>query len=100
MKIRLALMVFVLSAPCAVAQGCLPPEQPYPYEPPTDDPELREIVRDQYQIYIEEAEGYMNCLQSEIGRAQTETREVLNRWVQYFGPEARMRYDEDDMAFR
>ncbi len=42
----------------------------------------------------------MNFLQSEIGRAQTETREVLNRWVQYFGPEARMRYDEDDMAFR
>ena len=62
MKIRLACLVIILSAPCAIAQGCFPPEQPYAYEPPTDDPELREIVRDQYQTYIEESEAYLNCL--------------------------------------
>ncbi|OWJ77430.1 hypothetical protein [Haematobacter genomosp. 1] len=96
MKFRLAIIAVVMSAPCAVAQGCLPPEPPYAYEPPTDDPELREIVRDQYQTYIEESEGYMNCLQSEIGRAQAETRDVLNRWVHYFGSDATMRYSADD----
>lgn len=100
MKIRLAIIAIVVSAPCAFAQGCFPPEQPYAYEPPTDDPELREIVRDQYQTYIEESEGYMNCLQSEIARAQTETRDVMNRWVEYFGADATMRYDESDTSVR
>lgn len=70
----------------------MPPEQPYAYAPPTDDPELRELVRDQYQTYIEDSESYLNCLHSEIGRAHAETREVLDRWVQHFGSDARMRY--------
>ncbi len=95
MIIRLAIVALALSAPCAVAQGCLPPEPPYAYAPPTDDPELREIVRDQYQTYIEDSEGYLNCLQSEIGRAQAETRDVLNRWVQYFGADAKIRYSSE-----
>ena len=92
MNIRIAAMAIALSVSGAFAQGCLPPEPPYAYEPPSDDPELREIVRDQYQTYIEASERYLNCLQSEIGRAQAESRDVLNRWVNYFGPDAKMRY--------
>jgi len=61
-KIQLAFVAIILSAPCAVAQGCFPPEQPYAYEPPANDPDLRAIVRDQYQTYIEESEAYLNCL--------------------------------------
>lgn len=95
MILRLACLALALSASGAVAQGCLPPEQPYAYEPPTDDPELRDLVRDQYQAYIEDSESYLNCLQSEIGRAQAEIREVLNRWVQYFGSDAKMRYSSE-----
>lgn len=94
MKPLFAVIAFTLLAPCAFAQGCLPPEQPYPFEPPTDDPELRAIVRDQYRAYIDDSEDYMNCLQTEFGRAHQETRQVLDRWILYFGNEPTMSYDE------
>ncbi len=89
----------MVTAPLGAAAqvGCLPPEEPYPYEPPRDDPELREIIAEQYEAYVLEAEAYLNCLHGETDRAGAEAREVIDRWVRYFGDEAalRLRHDED-----
>ena len=47
--------------------GCLPPEEPYQFELP-DDPELRQMINEDYQTFILQAEDYMNCLQAEQQR--------------------------------
>ncbi|UWR62778.1 hypothetical protein K4F88_19355 (plasmid) [Phaeobacter inhibens] len=67
--------------------SCLPPEDPYPFEPP-EDPELRQLINEEYQQYIRDAEDYINCLRQEHGLAIKKTREVLNRYVELFGQEA------------
>lgn len=73
----------------AVAQvGCLPPEEPYPYEPPRGDTELRAMINEQYEAYVLGVEDYLNCLRDETDRASTEARTVIERWVAHFGDEA------------
>ena len=73
---------------------------PYPYEPPRDDPELRAIIAEQYEAYVLDVDGYLNCLHGEIDRASREARAVIARWVCHFSDEAALRLpqkdDEDD----
>lgn len=73
---------------------CLPPEEPYPYEPPRDDPELRDLVNEQYEEYVFGIEDYINCLEAERQRAIHDSREIVQRWVQYFGDDAALRYGQ------
>ncbi|WP_254682217.1 hypothetical protein [Phaeobacter inhibens] len=70
--------------------SCLPPEDPYPFEPP-EDPELRAMINEEYQQYIRDAEDYINCLRQEHGLAIRKTNEILNRYVELFGREAALR---------
>ena len=91
--------VLLAAAPLgATAQvACLPPEEPYPYEPPRDDPELRAIIAEQYEAYVLDVEGYLNCLHGESDRASREAREVIARWVSHFGDEAALRLPQEDV---
>ena len=50
--------------------GCLPPEEPFAYEPPTDDPEPRALIDGQYQDYIRDTESYLDCLNDKSSRAR------------------------------
>ena len=96
--IRAAILLAVMTAPTLVlAQvGCLPPEEPFAYEPPKDDPELRALIDEQYQDYIDGAESYMNCLNDEATRVRTEFDQILMQYVQFFGIEAGVEFDETD----
>ena len=82
-------------APAAVdAQvACLPPEEPYPYDPSSLDPELRAIVNAQYETYVREIEDYINCLEDERGHAMRSAQEIVQRWIRYFGEDAVVRYE-------
>ena len=90
-----ALWLAAIAAPVpAFAQiGCLPPEAPFAYAPPKDDPELRALIDEEYQVYIRDTETYLNCLNAESMRARTEFDVVLKRYVQFFGIEAGVEYD-------
>ena len=79
-------------AMAAAQVGCLPPEEPFAYEPP-DDPELRALIDEQYQDYINGTESYLNCLNYEAARARAEFQTILNRYLQYFGDEAGVEFD-------
>ena len=68
--------------------GCLPPEEPFAYEPPADDPELRALIDEQYQDYILSTESYLNCLNAETVRARAVFETVMERYLRYFGDEA------------
>ena len=94
----LVLSVLLAGAPAWVGAqvACLPPEEPYPYEPPANDPELRAIINEQYQAYVLEVEDYINCLRDEADQASVQAREVIERWVRYFGDEAVVRFRQDD----
>ncbi|PZX14220.1 hypothetical protein LX81_03019 [Palleronia aestuarii] len=80
-------------APATAQVGCLPPEEPFAYEPPDDDPELRALIDEQYQAYINGTESYLNCLNDEAVRARAEFQTILNRYLRYFGDEAGVEFD-------
>ena len=73
--------------------ACLPPEEPYPYEPSDLDDELRQIVNEQYETYVRKIEDYINCLETERAEAMRSAQKVVQNWVRYFGDEAALRYD-------
>ena len=78
----------------ALAQvGCLPPEAPFAYAPPEDDPELRHLIDEEYQVYIRDTDAYLNCLNAESMRVRSEYDAVVRRYVQFFGIEAGVEYD-------
>ncbi|MEM7709718.1 MAG: hypothetical protein AAF264_02990 [Pseudomonadota bacterium] len=60
-------MLALIAAPISASGqvGCLPPEEPFAYAPPEDDPELRDLIDKQYQDYIRGTEDYLNCLNQE-----------------------------------
>lgn len=67
--------------------GCLPPEDPYMFDVP-DDPELRQMINEDYQTFIRAAEEYINCLEAEQRRAFDKTNAILKRYLQSFGSDA------------
>ena len=88
--VALAAGLVAMTAPTSASAqvGCLPPEEPYPFEPPADDPELRALIDEQYQAYILGTETYLNCLNDEAIHVRTKFRTILNRYLQFFGDEA------------
>lgn len=95
MKRGAATLLGLVAAPAlAFGQvGCLPPVTPFAYAPPKDDPELRQMIDEDYQTYIHETEAYLNCLNAESMRTRDEFDAVFKRYVQFFGREAGIKYD-------
>ena len=83
------LAVLALAPTLALGQvGCLPPEEPFAYAPPDDDPELRDLIDEQYQDYIRGTEDYLNCLNDEAQRARAQYDVIFARYIQFYGIEA------------
>jgi hypothetical protein len=95
----LAVLLALAPAAAGAQVACLPPEEPYPYEPSDLDPELRAIVNEQYEDYVRNIEVYINCLEAERVEAMQTAQEVVQRWVRYFGDDAALHYEvaPDDM---
>ena len=91
--VALTVAPILAPAPAAAQVGCLPPEEPFPYAPPKDDPELRALIDEQYQDYITGSESYLNCLNDEAVRARAAYDEVFERYIRYFGVEAGVEFD-------
>lgn len=93
--IRAAILVAALACPTlAAAQvGCLPPEEPFPYAPPEDDPELRALIDEQYQDDIVGTETYLNCLNTEATRVRDEYQAIMGRYMRFFGSDAGLKFD-------
>ena len=87
------LIAACLNIPTAYGKACLPPEEPYPYPPPDDDPALREFINDEYGRYVLAIERYIECLDHERDRAFAESKGVTERWIRYFGTDAAIKVD-------
>ncbi|WP_299843147.1 hypothetical protein [uncultured Jannaschia sp.] len=90
------LAVTMAPIPAAAQVGCLPPEEPFAYAPPEDDPELRALIDEQYQDYIDGTEAYLNCLNDEAARARVEFQVILDRYLTYFGDGAGVEFEAID----
>jgi hypothetical protein len=91
--IRAAIIVGLCAMPSgAIAQSlCYRPEPPPDLAPPDDDPELRALLNDEYTRYLLDVEDYLNCANEEVFMLIEESREVLARWIAYYGAEAGIR---------
>ena len=90
----LALVAAPTLAPAQV--GCLPPAAPFAYAPPEDDPELRDLIDEEYQDYIRDTGTYLNCLNAESARVRGEFDTVMTRYVRFFDIEADIGSDATD----
>lgn len=74
--------------PGEIPVGCIPPLEPYAFAPPRDDPELYQLVNEEYQTYILDIEDYLACLQEEHRRAFNRANVILQQYVTHFGADA------------
>ena len=69
LRLPLLAVAIALAPVTATAKvACIPPEETYPFEPGDLDPELRQIVNDQYEEYVRKIEDHINCLEAEPPR--------------------------------
>lgn len=87
------LAMVAASSPAPAQVACLPPEVPFAYAPPEDDPELRALIDEEYQAYIRDTEAYLNA---EGVRVRAEFDTLLRRYVTFFGIEAGVAHDAPD----
>ncbi|RKF12510.1 hypothetical protein D6850_17745 [Roseovarius spongiae] len=72
----------------AMAQTCYAPERPFV---PTDAEDIREygdLIRSDFELYIQDIQAYFRCLEEERARAFEEAREVsedYGRFLQVLG---------------
>ena len=85
----LVLAAAILSPAAGQAQTfCERPLAPEDFPPPSNDPEFRQFLNEEYKAYMLEMEEYLNCSQREYSSSLEEQKNVLNRWLKYFGREA------------
>ena len=67
----------------ANAQTCFAPERPFV---PTDAEDIREygdLIRSDFELYIEDIQAYFRCLEEERARAFEEAREVSEEYGRF-----------------
>lgn len=71
--------------------GCLPPEEPFPYELSKSDP-LYGAARSEHQAYLEGLEDYIKCLDGERSAALAQLKTSFRQFMRNFGKDAVFHY--------
>ena len=72
----------------AMAQTCYAPERPFVPTDPQDIRAYADLIRSDFDLYIEDIQAYFRCLEEERARAFEEAREVsedYGRFLQVVG---------------
>ena len=64
----------------ARAESCLAPLRPYVPSDPTAAREYADLIRRDFELYIEDIQSYFRCLEAERARAFEEAREVSEEY--------------------
>lgn len=68
---------------------CLRPPEPVAFHvDKTSEPELYEILNDEYRTYLADMEAYLNCLREEFRNSRTALNLTLEEWREIFGEDA------------
>ena len=98
MRFKVAVLALVVPvAPLAhnsYGQGfCFPPAEPPEISiDKKQEPELYEHVRSEFQIYLEEMEAYLRCLEQERKFGLERLVEINKQFLEKFGEDAVFKY--------
>lgn len=81
-----------VAASAAAQEACLRPVPPEAVRPPEGDAEFRQFLNQEYQAYLVQMQEYLNCLGREHESATKEVREIMARWILWFGDDAKIHY--------
>lgn len=80
--IRLPILILLVGsiARPAIAESCLAPIRPYVPSDPAAAREYADLIRKDFELYIEDIQSYFRCLESERARALEEAREISEEY--------------------
>lgn len=81
----LAFVYVLLIAASASAETCLAPSRPFVPDDPQAAQEYAEIIRRDFEAYIQDIQSYFCCLDDERARAFQEAREVSEEYGSFLG---------------
>jgi hypothetical protein len=81
----LAVVFVAMIAGGASAKTCLAPSRPFVPNDPQSAQDYAEIIRRDFEAYIQEIQRYFRCLDDERARAFQEAREVSEEYGRFLG---------------
>ena len=81
----LAVVFVAMIAGGASAETCLAPSRPFVPNDPQAAQDYAEIIRWDFEAYIQDIQSYFRCLDDERARAFQEAREVSEEYGRFLG---------------
>ena len=78
----IAVLLIVMSSQ-AVAETCLAPARPFVPNDPAAAKEYEDLIRLDFENYIDEVQDYFRCMEGERARAFTEAQEVSQEYGRF-----------------
>lgn len=69
----------------ALAETCFAPSRPFVPNDPQAAQEYDDLIRNDFEIYIQDIQSYFRCLDEERTRAFREAREVSEEYRRFYG---------------
>ncbi|WP_430540807.1 hypothetical protein [Planktotalea arctica] len=69
----------------ALAETCFAPAQPFVPNDPQAAQKYADLIRNDFEIYIQDIQSYFRCLDEERARAFQEAREVSEEYEEFHG---------------
>lgn len=69
----------------AVAETCFAPSRPFVPNDPQAAEEYADLIRTDFEVYIQDIQSYFRCLDDERARAFQEAREVSEEYGRFLG---------------
>ena len=84
-RYMLAFVSVPLIGGSASAETCVAPSRPFVPNDPQAAQEYEEIIRRDFEAYIQDIQSYFRCLDEERARAFQEAREVSEEYGRFLG---------------
>ena len=81
----MAIVFFTFLAGGASAETCLAPSRPFVPSDPQAAQEYADLIRNDFEAYIQDIQRYFRCLDNERARAFEEAREVSEEYRTFLG---------------
>ena len=79
------IVFLIFLAEDASAQTCFAPPRPFVPSDPLAAQEYADLIRKDFEVYIQEIQSYFRCLDEERARALQEAREVSEEYGRFLG---------------
>lgn len=79
------IVFLILWAGGASAQTCFAPSRPFVPSDPQAAQEYADLIRADFEVYIQDIQSYFRCLDDERARAFQEAREVSEEYGRFLG---------------